>query len=107
MAPFLADPDAIQQGYVTAEPYLARQAGVQPQVYLLADDGYPSYATLILASDRLIVSKPGVVQAFVDATAEGWRDYLNGDPSPGNALIQQANPEETDGLIAYRAGADP
>ncbi len=101
MAPFLVNPDAIQQGYATAEPYLAEQAGVQPQVYLLADDGYPSYATLILASDRLIAHKPDLVQAFVDATIEGWRDYLDGDPTPGNALIKQANPDETDALIAF------
>lgn len=100
MAPFLADPKAIQQGYVTSEPYLAEQAGVRPQVYLLADDGYPSYATLILASERLIDTRPQMVQAFIDATAEGWRDYLNGDPSPANARIRSANPEQSEGLIA-------
>ncbi len=76
-------------------------AGVVPQVYLLADDGYPSYATLILASDRLIAGRPELVQGFVDASAEGWRDYLNGDPSPANALIRQADPEQTQGLLAY------
>ncbi len=101
MAPFLVDKDAIQQGYVTAEPYLAEQRGVTPQVFLLADDGYPSYATLILASQRLIDSKPALVQGFVDATVEGWKDYLDGDPAPGNALIKRANPEETDGLLAF------
>ncbi len=101
MAPWLVNQDAIQQGYVTAEPYLAEQAGARPQVYLLADDGYPSYATLILASDRMIAARPAVVQAFVDASIEGWRDYLGGDPSPGNALIKRANPDETDGLIAF------
>ena len=41
-----------------------------------------------------------MVQAFVDATIEGWRDYLHGDPAPGNALIQRDNPEMSAEIIA-------
>ena len=41
----------------------------------------------------MIDEKPEMVQAFVDATIEGWRDYLHGDPAPGNAAIQRDNPE--------------
>jgi NitT/TauT family transport system substrate-binding protein len=37
----------------------------------------------------------------VDATAEGWKSYLESDPAPGNALIKQANPEMTDALLDY------
>ncbi|MBK1644757.1 nitrate ABC transporter substrate-binding protein [Thiocapsa imhoffii] len=100
LAPFLADPRAIQQGYVTSEPYEIEQAsGVAPQVFLLADDDYPSYGTLIMATDRLIQTRPEVVQAFVTASIAGWHDYLNGDPAPGNALIQAANPEMTDAVL--------
>jgi NitT/TauT family transport system substrate-binding protein len=41
----------------------------------------------------------------VQATAEGWHSYLDGDPAPGNALIRTANPEMTDALLAYGRGA--
>ena len=41
------------------------------------------------------------MQRFVDASIEGWYSYLNGDPTPGNALIKRDNPEMTDALIAY------
>ncbi len=92
--PFLADKRAVQQGYLTSEPYtLAQAAGFEPRVFLLADEGYPGYAALVLAPDRLIADKAPAVQAFNDASAEGWRNYLDGDPRPGDALILKDNPE--------------
>ena len=101
LAPFLVDPKAIQEGYVTSEPYTIEQQGhFRPQVYLLADNGYPGYSNMVLTTQTWIDTKPALVQAFVDATAEGWRDYLYRNPAPANALIQRDNPEMTDGLIA-------
>ncbi|MCF8470768.1 MAG: ABC transporter substrate-binding protein [Parvibaculum sp.] len=99
-APFLVDKTAIQQGYVTSEPYTISKEGVDPQVFLLSDYGYPGYAAFILASDRLISEQPEVVQAFVDASIKGWVSYLYGDPSPANRLIKRDNPEITDDVIA-------
>ncbi|MFN3513517.1 MAG: ABC transporter substrate-binding protein [Phenylobacterium sp.] len=99
-APFLADKRVAQQGYVTSEPYtIEKEAGVAPKVFLLADEGYPGYATMILVPERLIAEKPEAVQAFVAATAQGWRDYLNGDPSAADALIRKDNPEMTQDVL--------
>ena len=101
MAPFLSDPKAIQQGYLTSEPFMyERETGRKPQIFLYADYGYPSYATLVMVNARVIETRPEMVQAFVDATIEGWRDYLHGDPAPGNALIQRDNPEMSAATIA-------
>ena len=101
-APFLADPDAVQQGYVTAEPFAIREAGgFDPVVLLLADAGYDSYSTLIQTRTELIEKRPELVQAFVDASIMGWMDYLYGDPAPGNELILRANPEMTRPQIAW------
>src|SRR5437016_8300421 len=86
VAPFLADPQAIQQGYLTSEPFMIEKEGVHPVVMLLADAGYQSYGALIETSDRLVLEKPDLVQRFLDASIEGWYSYLYGDPSPGNAL---------------------
>jgi NitT/TauT family transport system substrate-binding protein len=101
VAPFLADPKAIQQGYVTSEPFIIEKEGVKPVVMLLADAGYSSYGALIETSWKLARDKPDLVQRFIDASIEGWYNYLNGDPTPGNALIKRDNPEMTDALIAY------
>lgn len=101
LAPFIVDKNAIQQGYLSAEPFLIKkEGGFDPQVYLLSDAGYPSYATMVLARTEMILAEPDVVQAFVDATIRGWYDYLYGDPTPGNKLIQRDNPEVDDDTLA-------
>lgn len=100
ISPYLADQTVIQQGYVTSEPYLIEQAGeVKPQVFLLADDGYPAYASFALVADRLIAAKPAVAQAVSDAIAAGWQTYLWGDAKPGDTLILKDNPEMTQDLL--------
>ena len=101
LAPFLTDPQAIQQGYLSSEPYMIRkEGGIEPQVFLLSDYGYPGYAAFVLAADRTIAERPELVQAFVDASIRGWVSYLYGDPAPGNALIKRDNPDMTDDVIA-------
>jgi NitT/TauT family transport system substrate-binding protein len=99
-APFLADKRAAQQGYLTSEPYtIEKQAGLKPEVFLLADEGYPGYAAMVLAPDSLIEKNPAAVQAFVEASAQGWKDYLTGDPSKADALIRKDNPEMTQDVL--------
>lgn len=101
LAPFLVDENAIQQGYLSSEPYLIeKETGIRPQVFLLADHGYPGYATFILAPNAMIEAEPELVQAFVNATIKGWVSYLYGDPSPANALIMADNPDMSADVIA-------
>ena len=100
LAPFLVDPKAIQEGYLSSEPYtIESQAHFKPQVFLLADNGFPSYANMVLAPQSLIDGNPKAVQAFVNATQAGWLHYLNGNPAPANVLIKHDNPEINDALI--------
>ena len=99
-AQFLADPRVIEEGYLTSEPYtIEKTSGVKPVVFLLADEGYPGYAGMVLAPDKLIASNPKAVKAFVDATALGWKNYLYGDPKPADALILKENPEMTQDIL--------
>ncbi|MDB5395666.1 MAG: putative transporter, periplasmic substrate-binding protein [Rhodospirillales bacterium] len=99
--PFLADKSAIVQGYVTNSPLLAEREGVKPQIFLFSENGYPSYSAIVLAPQKLIDTKPDVIQAFVDATIEGWYSYLNGDPTPALMLIKKTNPDMSDEINAY------
>jgi len=101
VAPFLSNKEAIQQGYVTSEPYTMQKTGAKPAVFLLADAGYASYAAVIQTQKKLVDANPGLVQRFVDASIEGWYGYLYGDPSPANALIKKDNVDMTDDLISY------
>jgi len=104
IAPFLADKTAVQQGYLSSEPFLVESQGVKPVVHLLADSGYASYAAVIQTSEKLVNENPDLVQRFVDASIEGWYSYLYGDPAPANELIKRDNPEMTDALLAYGRG---
>ncbi|HXT09137.1 MAG TPA: ABC transporter substrate-binding protein [Roseiarcus sp.] len=101
-ATFIADPHSIQQGYVTSEPYAVEKYGhFKPNIFLLSDYGYSSYATTIIARKDIVDNKPDVVQRFVDASSIGWYHYLYGDNEKANALIKHENPEMTDDQIAY------
>jgi NitT/TauT family transport system substrate-binding protein len=101
IAPWLADPKAIQQGYVTSEVFTMQEQGQKPVVMLLGDNGYTSYAEMIETSTKLVAANPDLVQRFVDASIEGWYSFLYGDPAPANALIKKDNQEQTDALLAF------
>jgi NitT/TauT family transport system substrate-binding protein len=100
--PFLADKKSAMQGYVTSEPYaIEKAAGFKPKIFLIADQGFNSYSTLIETRRDLVEKKPDLVQRFVDASIIGWYNYLYGDNTAANALIKRHNPEMTDELLAY------
>ncbi|MCB2107208.1 MAG: ABC transporter substrate-binding protein, partial [Rhodobacteraceae bacterium] len=101
LAPFLADTSAVQQGYLTSEPYQIERAGIKPNVFLLADAGYASYAAIIMTSRDRVEKSPDQVKRFVAASIAGWVSYLNDDPSPADNLIKADNPDMSDALLAY------
>ena len=102
LAPFLANRQMVQEGYLGSEPFLIeQQAHFTPVVLPIADAGYQGYGNVIATSRRLIATNPGLVQRFVDASIEGWYSYLYDDPAPADALIRTANPDMPQALIDY------
>jgi NitT/TauT family transport system substrate-binding protein len=100
--PFLVDKASAMQGYVTSEPFAIEKEGkFKPRIFLLADEGFSAYSTLIETRRELVEKKPELVQRFVDASIIGWYNYLYGNNAPANALIKAQNPEMTDELLAY------
>ena len=100
--PFLADKKSAMQGYVTSEPFAIEQQGkFKPKIFLLADQGFSAYSTLIETRRALVEKKPDLVQRFVDASIIGWYNYIYGDNRAANALIKSQNAEMTDELLAY------
>lgn len=101
-APFLADKETGMQGYLSSEPYLVeKEGGFTPNVFLIADNGYSSYATTIETMQQTIDERPEVVECFVDGSIKGWYNYLYGDNAAANELIKEANPEMTQDKIDY------
>ena len=104
--PFLTDKQAIQQCFVSSEPFAAQLAGAKPKVLLFADAGFPNYQTTIDISRKLVEEKPDLIQRFVDATMQGWTQYLRGqDVAAANALIMRDNQEMTQEKIDYAVRA--
>jgi NitT/TauT family transport system substrate-binding protein len=101
LTPWLQARTSAQEGYVTSEPFTARKAGVEPQVIVINDVGYPGYAAMIAATGDLIRKKPGVVRSFVQASRDGWQDYISGDPRLADAMILKDNPQMNKALLTY------
>jgi NitT/TauT family transport system substrate-binding protein len=100
--PFLADKKSAMQGYVTSEPYAVEKAGgFKPKIFLIADQGFNSYSTLIETRRELVDKRPDLIQRFVDASIIGWYNYIYSDNRAANVLIKRHNPEMTDELLAY------
>lgn len=97
---FLSNPEMIQQGLLTNEPFFARQHGKRVRTLALADAGYDSYHT-IFCRRELIRESPAVVRAFVWASIRGWRDYLDGDPTPANQEILARNKQMSPELLEF------
>ncbi len=101
-APFIANKKSIQQGYVTSEPFaVEKEGGFKPNLFLLADYGFDTYATTIEVMQETIDKRPDVVQCFVDGSAKGWYNYLYGDNKAANEMIKKDNPDITDEQIAF------
>ncbi|MBC6437765.1 MAG: ABC transporter substrate-binding protein [Rhodobacteraceae bacterium] len=104
-APFLADDQLGMQGFLSSEPYLVETTGgFVPNVFLIADAGFSSYATTIETMQATIDESPEVVQCFVEGSILGWYAYLYGDNAAANRMILADNPDMTQDKIDYAIG---
>jgi NitT/TauT family transport system substrate-binding protein len=90
VARFATDKDFAQQCYATSEPLAARKKGGDPQVFLVADEGYNPYLGVVIVRASLWKEKPALVKAFVKGARAGWASYL-ADPGPANAVMAKLN----------------
>ena len=95
-APFLADTRTGMQGFLSSEPYaILSEAGFMPNVFLIADAGYSTYATTVEVMQSTIDNRPEVVECFVNGSILGWNNFLYGDNEDAIAMILEANPDMT------------
>jgi NitT/TauT family transport system substrate-binding protein len=105
LTPWLLDKNALQEGYLSSEPFSALKAKADTQVIVLSDQGFTGYGQMVAVTGKMLRERPQLVKAFVQATQSGWQSYLSGNPGPGNALIRKDNGEMSDELIAYGRSA--
>ena len=94
------DKGGASQGYLTEDGYTFKKLGIAGKSLWLADFGWNPYASPLDTTDRVIAERPKVVEAFLKATAEGYRRYLQ-DPAKAFALINQANPSMSQEQMEY------
>ncbi|HEX2733076.1 MAG TPA: ABC transporter substrate-binding protein [Polyangiaceae bacterium] len=90
VAHFLADPTFSQQCYVTSEPIAAKRNGSDPQVFLIADEGFNPYVGVVITSRAYAAQHAELVAAFTRAVGAGWATYL-ASPDATNAVMQKLN----------------
>ncbi len=101
VAAFLGNKEAIQQGYYIAEPYHIVQAGAQmPRFLSTWDADFRAYAVLV-TNRKFARQNPEQLRAFVRAYIRGWRDYLEGDPTPAHEALKRANANNTDEFMMF------
>jgi NitT/TauT family transport system substrate-binding protein len=103
IANFLADPNYVQQIFVTSEPFFAGQAGAQVRTFLISSSGYDPYRVQFTSRD-FAAQHPDIVAKFVHASIRGWQEYLR-NPAPTNALLLKLNPALNPSQEAYSAQA--
>lgn len=103
LANFVADPTAVTQGYVTAEPYALKKQGVETGMLLNADFGYNPYANMLFTTEDTIKKHPDLVKAFVEASVKGW-NYYKDHYEEINPFIHEKNPDMP--LDAMKYGAE-
>ena len=90
IAGFLNDKDFSQQCFVTSEPLAAEAKGVKVQTFLVADEGYNPYTTVLVTRASVLKATPSLVKSVVAAVREGWGAYLR-DPEAANKKMAALN----------------
>jgi NitT/TauT family transport system substrate-binding protein len=101
MQPFVHDPAMAIQSFISSEPYEAEQRRIPFRFLLLADFGYPSYTNAIVVSRRVLAERRDELVRFLQASAEGWVQYLYGDAAAADAAIRKDNPAVTLDHLAW------
>jgi NitT/TauT family transport system substrate-binding protein len=87
---FLNDTKFAQQCFVTSEPISAKKQGKQARAFLIADEGYNPYSTVLVTRQEIIRKKPELVKAVVESVRDGWNEYLK-NPETANKYMASLN----------------
>lgn len=103
LADFKRNQNLVQQCYVTSEPYVAKQQGIDFGLLSVAKDGgYNPYGVLLFTTESVVKQNPDMVRAVTAATVQGWTDFL-ADPSAAKKAVIAANNQTDPAAFDYAA----
>lgn len=76
MARFLSDPSAIQQCFITAEPYKAKKQGFETKIMPVNSGGFDPYR-IIYTTQAFAEEHPEIVRKFIDVSLRGWAEFID------------------------------
>lgn len=103
ITPFIENENAVNQGYITAESHALEAEGISYEANMLADfAGYNPYVMMLFTTEDYIKEHPDIVQAYVEASVEGW-EYYKDHSDEINPVIQEDNPDMSLDWFNYSA----
>ncbi|MET0933550.1 MAG: ABC transporter substrate-binding protein [Mycetocola sp.] len=103
IANFIADDSLVQQGWPTNEVYQASSQGVETRFFSYAESGYNPYNDVVFATEDYIAENPEAIKAFLEASMNGWADYI-GDidaATAANEALLEANAEQSEESVWF------
>lgn len=85
----LANSKYSQQGFLTSEPLLAEKSGLKVRSFLVADEGFNPYTT-VLATTATQMQDKALIEKMRQAVTAGWQAYLK-DPTATNQRMAALN----------------
>lgn len=92
LQPFILGPKTAMQAYATSEPYALQQKKIPFNLLMMSDIVCRDYGNPLVTTHTVLNTRREEVARFLKASMRGWKDWMDGDPTPGNAAIRAANP---------------
>lgn len=90
IASFLKTAKFSQQCFITSEPLLAEKAGKKVKTFLVSEEGFNPYTTVLATTGARLKSDEKTVRAMTEAVRAGWNAYLT-DPTAANKHMHSLN----------------
>lgn len=87
---YLADKNFCQQGFITSEPLAAENARQPAKAFLIADEGFNPYTTVVAVRAETLRKDEATIRKAVAAIRTGWQGYL-ADPAATNKRMGELN----------------
>ncbi|WP_249212108.1 ABC transporter substrate-binding protein [Gluconobacter cerinus] len=101
LQPFAFNSQMAMQAFVSSEPYGAKKAGIPFNFFLLDDLGYAAYGNVLMVSRKTLEERGPELQKFIATSSEGWKRYIFGESTKGDAAIRKANPDMSADQLAW------
>jgi len=99
-ANFLADKEAVIQGYLTSDIAYFKSQNVDVDYLEVTSSGYRPYMSVVFTTEKFAKEHPEVVKAYVEATVKGWDYYKDNAPEVNKAIAAANTSQTVDGLNA-------